>query len=272
MKNKSNTNSSSSNSNSNSNKRFSSLKEDTSNPFKRVSREKSSKINYTKDQQNNQMNNQPNEDKNSSKVYVPISKRNKMKETTQNNSLPKQNIFIKSPKIENIKTDDETLFPSLEKQNPATPLRTQGANPANPAISDTSPLRVRGANPATCWFSSSIKNLKSKESTENTESNEPVRPGWLRITKTKNIYGPQNNMNIEKSKKRTEFIRYYEFAKRHKKIVMDDLELYGDEYYYKFGDPEELLNDDDSLVTNDEDELSNNDESSCDGYESGNDY
>ena len=254
-----------------------------SNPFKRVSREKSSKINYTKDQQNSQ----PNEDKTSSKAYVPISKRNKMKETTQNNSVPKQNIFIKSPKIENIKTDDETLFPSLEKQTqcaksanppsilpaiPTTPLRAQGANPAT---LDTSPLRARGANPAnptTCWFSPSIKNLKTKESIENIELNEPVRPGWLRITKTKNIYGPQNNMNIEKSKKRTEFIRYYEFAKRHKKIVMDDLELYGDEYYYKFGDPEELLNDDDSLVTNEEDELSNNDESSCDGYESGNDY
>lgn len=268
MKNTSNT------SNTSNRKRFSSLKEDTSNPFKRVLREKSSKINYTKDQQNNQ----PNEDKTISKAYVPISKRNKMKETTQNNSVPKQNIFIKSPKIENIKTDDETLFPSLEKQtqcatpptrlpvNPTTPL------PANSATPVISPLRVRGANPATCWFSSNIKNLKTKESIENIELNEPVRPGWLRITKTKNIYGPQNNMNIEKSKKRTEFIRYYEFAKRHKKIVMDDLELYGDEYYYKFGDPEELLNDDDSLVTNEEDDLSNNDESSCDGYESGNDY
>ena len=123
-----------------------------------------------------------------------------------------------------------------------------------------------------CWNKTN-KLIKSdnRENQTVSISKEPIKPGWIRITKTKNISGPPSETS-HKHKYTYEYIRYLDMLKRHKQNVMDDLELYGDEYYYKFGDPEELLIDEDIYCLND-DEGSTNDDSSCeDDRDSYSDY
>ena len=292
MKNKSNSNKKNKANNANNEKgRFSGLKE-YQNPFKKITKQPQTQTQpqsqpqtqpEPQPQPQTQPQPQPQLQTQTEKAYIPVSKRNKNKETKQINS-PKLNIFtLKSPKIENIKTDDMTLFPSLNSETEITKPKhgveqslqntTQNTTQNNTIQSHTQIPRVgRVPHLTSCWNKTN-KLIKSdnRENQTVSISKEPIKPGWIRITKTKNISGPPSETS-HKHKYTYEYIRYLDMLKRHKQNVMDDLELYGDEYYYKFGDPEELLIDEDIYGLND-DEGSTNDDSSCeDDRDSYSDY
>lgn len=236
----------------NKNNRFSSLKEEMANPFKLSGKQKRNKYTDNNVNNTNDMNNTENE--NNTKAYVPISKRNKRTINTNIDKSEKKNIFsTKSPKIEDVRTNDESVFPSLNDSKEIKKAETVICN-SKPKVHS-------------CWNSSTVDIVKSNKKEESIDCKEPIRPGWVRISKRQIVNGPPSTFNVEDVRLRTELIRYYEFLNHHRKTIMDDIELYGDEYYHKFGDPDELLNDDDSFALYDEDENSTGDDSSYDGYD-----
>ena len=224
------------------NDRFNALKEQDVNPFK-VASTKQRNIKKPQDiitKQKEQT--QPQEE---NTVYVPISQRNKTNKCI--NKQQYDNIEILPPKG-TVNTQDQMAFPTLNNElvTPQTPTTKN------------------------CWSKAGVDIVKSKQRTlTKTENTENIPPGWVRITKSGTINGPplkNQETTFDDNRFRTYCLEYLKLAKRNRQIVMDDLELYGDEYYHLFGDPEELLNDEDTAFA-DEDDTSFGDEDSYDGYD-----
>lgn len=227
------------------NDRFNILKEHDVNPFKVASlKRKNTKktqdiiTTQTKTQEENT-------------AYIPISQRRKLNNKDNNKQTHYDNIESLPPK-RTVNTQDQMAFPTINGQL---------ATPQTPKTPKT---------PKNCWNRAGVDIVKSKQRTATkTENTDNIPPGWVRTSKSGTIYGPppkNKETTFADTKFRTYCLEYSKLAKRNRQLVMDELELYGDEYYHLFGDPEELLNDEDSAFA-DEDDTSLGDEDSYDGYD-----
>lgn len=160
---------------------------------------------------------------------------------------------------------------------PAFRARTPAASPVvGPSIASEelfpSTLPTSAVQPSGVWKRSGVDVICSTTSEKQAEKFDVnIRPGWARLSKNGIVYGPQseNHDQVVACRKRTALLGHLEMARRHRQYVLDDLELYGDEYYYLFGDPSELLgtNDWGDEQFDDDHSTSSYDGSSVDGME-----
>lgn len=144
-----------------------------------------------------------------------------------------KNTTTQSAGNNDVKIDDTTLFPTLDCDEKQSQSQSQTSSNNN-----------------NCWKRAGIDVVKTKQKKKPVQieiNANDVRPGWVSISRAGIVYGPhsENYDKVMQTRKRTQAVFYRYIKKRNRQLIMNTIELYGDEYYHVFGDPEKLLNDSD---------------------------
>jgi hypothetical protein len=222
---------------------------ETENPFKVRSRANTQQINSNGDFSNIENTIVRNE---THDMSSNVQKRNDSTHNTDDNSFRRKNTIrpqgqgtqsqIKrrntnnqeQTPVQKVDVCDTELFPTLQSQ----PTTTQ-------AVKEN------------CWKKSGVEIIKNIKKPQYVKPNtDNIRPGWISISREGIVNGPHsdNYENVLETHKRTQALFFKDVRRRNRRIVMDNLDLYGDEYYFVFGDPEPQLHDDGNTSEIDDDE------------------
>lgn len=125
---------------------------------------------------------------------------------------------------------EDTLFPELNVIIPTPSVHQQSKSQPHPQPHTDG----RG-----CWERSGIDVInmskQPKESTSESSKSrlEPVRPGWVRLSKDGCEYGPrsENYERIMELQMQTRYMLHREFYARSRRMMSDGYDVYGDDKY-----------------------------------------